>query len=141
MAEAVLDSSAILAVILSERGAEQVADLMPESLVSVANEAEVITVLIRNGSPPEQALSAALELPYRRVDLDAELARRAGTLWRDVKPRGLSLGDRCCLALAERERLPVVTADQKWADLALDIEIRMFRSPAHDRGGGKPRRT
>jgi ribonuclease VapC len=133
MAEAVLDSSAILAVILSEKGTEQVADLMPASLVSVANEAEVITVLVRNGTSPEQALSTALELPYRRVDLDAALARRAGTLWREVKPRGLSLGDRCCLALAEREKLPVITADQRWADLRLDVEVRIFRSPSTDR--------
>ena len=71
---------------------------MPASLVSVANEAEVITVLIRNGTPPEQALAQRSSFPIERVDLDAGLARRAGTLWREVKPRGLSLGDRCCLA-------------------------------------------
>ena len=128
MAEAVLDTSAILAVILAEPGAETIAAIMPQSLVSVANEAEVITVLVRNGSPPERALEAVLGLDYEAVDLDAGLARRAGTLWRKVKPRGLSLGDRCCLALAEREGLPALTADQRWADLELGIEVRLFRS-------------
>lgn len=127
MAEAVLDSSAILATVLSESGAERIADLMPASLVSVVNEAEVITVLIRNGTPPEQALSATRDLPYVRVDLDAGLARRAGALWREVKPRGLSLGDRCCLALAEREALPVWTSDQRWKDLPIGLEIRLFK--------------
>lgn len=127
MTEGVLDSSAILAVLLAEPGAEAIAAIIPQSLVSVANEAEAITVLIRNGAPPEHALRSVLSLDYKVVDLDAGLARRAGTLWREVKPRGLSLGDRCCLALAERENLPAVTADQRWADLDLDIEVRLFR--------------
>ena len=58
MAEVVLDSSAILAVLRAEPGAEQIAAVMPRSLVSVVNEAEVITVLIRQRKPPEQALSS-----------------------------------------------------------------------------------
>jgi PIN domain nuclease of toxin-antitoxin system len=127
MTDAVLDTSAILAVLLNEPGAEAIAAILPHSLVSVANEAEVITVLVRNGTPPEQAVQTVLNLDYERADLDAALARRAGTLWRKVKPRGLSLGDRCCLALAERENLPAVTADQRWADLDLDIEVKLLR--------------
>lgn len=127
MAEVVLDSSAILSVLQSETGAGSVASAMPRSLVSVANEAEVITVLIRKGKSPEQAVEYVAGLPYRRVDLDAQLAQRAGTLWRDVKPRGLSLGDRCCLALAERENLPVLTSDKRWADLSTGVEVRLLR--------------
>jgi ribonuclease VapC len=127
MAEVVLDSSAILSVLNSEKGGDNVASVLPRSLVSVANEAEVITVLIRGGKSPDQALQFVGDLPYRRVHLDASLAQRAGTLWREVKPRGLSLGDRCCLALAEREKLPVLTDDRRWAELSLDIEVRLFR--------------
>jgi ribonuclease VapC len=130
MTEAVLDSSAIMAVLRAEPGAEAVARAMPAAIVSVVNEAEVIGVLIRQGRLPAQALSSVLDLPYRRIDLDAELARRAGLLWRDMRPRGLSLGDRCCLALAERERLPVLTSDQRWKELPIDVEIRMFRRSA-----------
>jgi PIN domain nuclease of toxin-antitoxin system len=118
----------MLAVLLAEPGAEAIAAIMPRSLVSVANEAEVITVLIRNGTPPNEAVRAVINLDFKVVDLDAGLARRAGTLWRNVKPRGLSLGDRCCLALAEREKLPALTADQRWTGLDLDIDIHLFRS-------------
>ena len=127
MAEVVLDSSAILSVLHSEPGGDSVASLMPRCLVSVANEAEVITVLIRKGKFPEEAVQYVSDLPYRRVDLDIALAQRAGALWRDVKPRGLSLGDRCCLALAERENLPVLTGDKRWADLSTGVEVRLFR--------------
>lgn len=133
MAEVVLDTSAILAVLLDEPGAGQIASVMPRSLVSVANEAEVVTVLVRNGTEPERAVQAVLSLAYDVVELDAGLARRAGTLWRETKPRGLSLGDRCCLALAEREKLPAFTADQHWADLELGIEVRLFRSSRNRR--------
>lgn len=130
MIEAILDSSAVMAVLRSEPGADVISEVLPRSAVCVINEAEVIGVLIRLGRTPEQALGAVLELPYERVDLDTELARRAGMLWRKLRPRGLSLGDRCCLALAEREKLPVMTSDQRWAELPLDIDIRMFRPMA-----------
>ncbi len=127
MAEAVLDSSAILAVLNSEPGADRVIVVMPRSLVSVANEAEVITVLIRSGSSAQDALTSVANLSYLRVDLDTALAQRAGTLWREVKSRGLSLGDRCCLALAEREKLPVLTGDKQWSGLSLGVEVHLFR--------------
>ncbi len=48
-------------------------------------------------------------------------------MWVQSRPRGLSLGDRICLALAEREGLPVYTADPHWADLPLGIDIRVIR--------------
>ncbi len=44
-----------------------------------------------------------------------------------TRPLGLSLGDRACLALARRLRLPVLTADQIWAQLRLDLDIRLVR--------------
>jgi ribonuclease VapC len=78
VADAVLDSSAILAVLLSEPGAESVSSIMSQSLVSVANEAEVITVLIRNGSPPDRAVGLVRDLTYEIVDLDPALARTPG---------------------------------------------------------------
>jgi len=41
-----------------------------------------------------------------------------------TKHLGLSLGDRCCLALAILENLPAVTADKNWAGLNVcKIEI------------------
>jgi ribonuclease VapC len=127
MADAVLDSSAILAVLLLEKGGDEIVPYMERSLVSVVNEAEVISVLIQKGETNNRALEIVRRLPYELVDLDRTLARRAGILWRDSKPRGLSLGDRCCLALAEREKLPALTADRRWADLAIGVEIRVFR--------------
>ena len=128
MAEAVLDSSAILALLWRERGFEIVGNVVERALVSVVNEAEVISVLIQHGETAEQALSTVQTLPYQPVDLDRHLARRAGALWHAFKPRGLSLGDRCCLALAERESLPAITSDRRWADLSIGVDVQLFRS-------------
>ena len=127
MAEAVLDSSAVLALIWSERGSEEIEAVIHNSLLSVVNEAEAIGVLIQRGETPERALEIAGELPCQIVDLDRDVARRAGSLWRRFKKRRLSLGDRCCLALAEREKLPVLTSDKLWAELPIEVEVRFFK--------------
>jgi ribonuclease VapC len=127
MAQAVLDASAILAVLRAESGAEQVEMLLSDSLVSVVNEAEVISKLIWRGDSPERALQIVETLPYQVVDLDKRLARRAGAMWELTKRQGLSLADRCCLALAEREGLPAVTTDTVWADVSIGVEIRLIR--------------
>ena len=126
MAEAVLDASAILAVLQSEPGAEQVVPLVAAALVSVINEAEVIGRLIGRGRNPDEALNIVKALPYQLVDLDRDLCRRAGVWWGLTKAQGLSLADRCCLALAERESLPAVTADTSWGKIALPVEVRLI---------------
>ena len=41
--------------------------------------------------------------------------------------KGLSLGDRACLALASLTGRIVVTADRVWPELDLGIDIRLIR--------------
>lgn len=127
VAEVVLDSSAVLGLLWSEPGAERVAAVIGESLLSAVNEAEVIGVLIQRGDTQRQALETAGRLPCKIVALDRELGRRAGSLWHTFKKRRLSFGDRCCLALAERERLPVLTSDRRWGELSIGVTVRFFR--------------
>ena len=44
------------------------------------------------------------------------------------REKGISLGDRACMALALAEGLPVVTAERCWAALAVpELQIELIR--------------
>lgn len=127
MAEAVLDASAILALTRQEAGAEAVAEVIGGSLVSAVNHSEIVSKLTERGAAPDLIRKSLGQFPYRIVDFDAALAFHTGLLRSETRALGLSLGDRACLALARREKLPAFTADRRWADLDLDVDIRVVR--------------
>ena len=41
--------------------------------------------------------------------------------------RGLSLGDRACLALALKLNLPALTTDRIWENLNLSVQVQVIR--------------
>jgi PIN domain nuclease of toxin-antitoxin system len=126
MTEVVLDASAVLALLRDgARGAEVDARLSGAKL-SAVNLAEVAQRL-NDQWPDELVASVLAKVPYDVVDFNASLAIRAGLLRRVTRAKGLSLGDRACLALAERENLPVLTADRAWAELDLAVEVVLIR--------------
>ena len=127
MAEAVLDASAILAALQDEPGADEVRPLMADALLTSVNAAEVVTKLIRDGASPAVSVGIVRSLDCRIVPLDEQLGLRTGALHAVTSAFGLSLGDRACVALAEREGLPVLTADRAWASLDIGVEIRLIR--------------
>jgi PIN domain nuclease of toxin-antitoxin system len=51
----------------------------------------------------------------------------AATLWAVTRAAGLSLADRCCLALAARLGLTTLTADKAWAGFESDIPVQIIR--------------
>ena len=57
-------------------------------------------------------------LPIRLIPLDIWLSYDAGMLRPITLEGGLSLSDRCCLALAKREGLPALTAERRWPLIA-----------------------
>ncbi len=127
--EFVLDSSAILAIVLGEAGRERVAAALLASKVCSVNFAEVITKLIEAGVSFDDAERQAQDLALTVLDFDRDLAMQAGFLRRTTRHKGLSLGDRACLSLAMREKLPVMTADRAWCDLDLPVEVVLIREP------------
>jgi PIN domain nuclease of toxin-antitoxin system len=61
------------------------------------------------------------------VSFDFDLAMRAAALEGVTRLRGLSLGDRVCLALAQRSGLPAITMDKAWAEVAAGAVVRVVR--------------
>jgi ribonuclease VapC len=127
MSRCVLDSSALLAFIHREPGAEAVDEVIGDALISSVNFAEVITKLVTRGSSFESARIALGVAEPDVIDFTRSLAEQAGGLVVRTRSKGLSLGDRACLALAQREGVPAFTADRAWASLDIGIEIRLIR--------------
>jgi len=128
VADAVLDSSAVLAFLLREPGGEQAQQAFPTSIMSTVNLTEVIARLIRQPMTAEQAVFTARSTLVELIDLDVETASLAGELYAlDRAPGRLSHGDRCCIALAMRRGLPIITGDREWLKVELDVELRMIR--------------
>jgi ribonuclease VapC len=124
----VLDASAILALLLRERGAESLTDEILETAVaSTVNLAEVQSKLVREGYVPDVAWEDVLSFVSGVEPYTAEQAKIAGTLITQTKDHGLSLGDRSCLALAITLDAPVYTTEQIWRNLKIGIPIHVIR--------------
>jgi PIN domain nuclease of toxin-antitoxin system len=124
---AVLDSSALMAVMRSETGAEIIAACLDWAIVSTVNLAEVETKLVSAGLDEQLAWRHIAEMECKSVPFDEEQARIAGGLVKVTRPFGLSLGDRACLALAMQRQATAYTTDRVWKSLDLGIEIKIIR--------------
>ena len=123
----VLDSSAALAVLRNETGAQKVVDALPVAAMSAINKVEVVTRMIDLGQSPDEAEESYATLGVETLAFDESCAFIAARLRADTRHKGLSLADRACLALGLREGKPVMTADRAWADLDLGLEIEVIR--------------
>ena len=97
------------------------------AVVLSVNLAEAITSMVNRGTSEAdiRRLLAAMSLDV--LPFDEELAYRAGLLRSATRSAGLSLGDRACLALAERLGVPALTTDRIWGTLQLGIQIEVIR--------------
>ena len=131
----VLDASAILAFLQSEPGDEVVRQALQSGhcVVSAANQAEVIAKALDRGADPEAIKVILAELAYTVVDIKAEDGLQAGWMRSQTRQIGLSLGDRLCLAVAQRLKAQVLTSDRPWLTIAhaFDLDIRCIRPDAH----------
>jgi PIN domain nuclease of toxin-antitoxin system len=128
MSKVVLDASALLALLNQEAGAQLLTpELLSDAAMSTVNLAEVQTKLVRDGFGPDEAWELAQAPISGAEPFTAEQAKIAGTLVRQTRTLGLSLGDRACLALAILLRAPVYTADKDWKTLKLGLPIHILR--------------
>jgi PIN domain nuclease of toxin-antitoxin system len=117
MSSFVLDASAVLTLLNDEPGADEVEARLEDSMISAVNLSEVLTKLIEAGIPSKEAFETVDLLGIEVVDFNAEQALAAASLRPATRKSGLSLGDRCCLALGLQTKRQVVTADKSWTAL------------------------
>ena len=117
MNKRVVDSSAILALIFQEKGAEKVLPILEDSLISTVNVAEVFSKLAEKNLLTKERISDFYQLGLEITDFDSEQALKAAELRPLTRNLGLSLGDRCCLALAILRGATAITADRDWKKL------------------------
>jgi ribonuclease VapC len=127
MTAVVFDASAVLAWLRREPGSDVVDPLLATAVISAVNWSETWQKLDQHGADADKATGRLRALGLRIEPVTEADAVQAARLWPLTRKAGLSLGDRCCLALGARLGLTTVTADAAWADLPVDVEIQLIR--------------
>jgi PIN domain nuclease of toxin-antitoxin system len=123
----VLDASALLALIQGEPGAVRVRVVMRQAALSSVNLTEVVTKLVAKGTLIEEVREILGGLEPRVHPHDEQLAIDAGAMHASTRRLGLSLGDRACLALAQRLGATALTTDRAWRGVDLGVAIEVIR--------------
>lgn len=130
-----LDASAILAFLQAEPGDDVVRQALHDDtcLVSAANHSEVIAKAIDRGAEARALQVVLAELAYTIIDVTPDDGIAAGLMRSATRKTGLSLGERLCLATAQRLKARVLTADRPWLSVAkrLGLEVQCVRPESH----------
>lgn len=128
MNEVVFDSSAMLALIQGEPGADKLTDeILDRAVASAVNLAEVQSKLVKASNDPDQSWAATLSTITDVEPYTGNHAKIAGDLIAKTAKYGLSLGDRSCLALAIALKAPVYTTEQAWKNIKVGVPIHVIR--------------
>jgi PIN domain nuclease of toxin-antitoxin system len=122
-----LDSSAILALLYQEPGADRVDAERKHAAIGTVNWAEVATTLFEDGMQDDMVRNTLIGLNLTIVPFTDLMAYEAGRLRPLTRAIGLSLGDRACLATARVLDIPVLTADRIWLQAAVGVQVECIR--------------
>lgn len=122
----VVDSSAMLALLLGEPGAQAVGAQLDKAVIGAANFAEILGRLAEAGGDAS-AWSQRLRGVIAVESVSARHAEIAAALLPVTRAAGLSLGDRLCLALALDLGAPALTCDRAWGRVSHGADVRFVR--------------
>ncbi|HZP03968.1 MAG TPA: PIN domain-containing protein [Terracidiphilus sp.] len=133
MNSVVLDSAAVLAMILKEPGGERVSALLDaidlgkpvQVAISAVNWCEILSKLHRENRNMTADELAALLSGVELVPFEQSLAELAAS-YAPANP-AFSLGDRACLALAATFKAKAWTTDKAWARAKVGAQIEILR--------------
>jgi ribonuclease VapC len=119
VASVVVDSSAVIALLRDEPGAEIVASHLDDAAISAVNLQEVAKKLLEAGFEDNGVRETLDALNLEIHAHDAEDAYLAASLLSATRRYGRGLGDRSCIALALKLDVPAITTDRSWSELEL----------------------
>ena len=122
-----LDTSALLAYLHGEPGGEKVPANTGDARISAVNYSEAVAVLTRHGANTAEVRALLSSILLEVVDFDIGAAESAGFMITTTNAFGLSPDDRACLAAAQRQGIPVMTADRSWSNLSIGVPIQLIR--------------
>jgi PIN domain nuclease of toxin-antitoxin system len=123
----VLDTSAVLALLFGEPGAEVATDRGSDGLLSTVSYSETMAKSIDRGVPLEIVRQVLAGLRLTLVPFDREHAVVAATFRPITRHLNGSFADRACLATAKLAGLPALSAERKWNSKDLGVEIIPIR--------------
>lgn len=123
-----LDASALIALIKKEKGFQVVEDVLAHSAISTVNFSEFISTLAREGISSEDTDLLIENIVPEIILFDYSISVITGKLVTITKSKGLSLGDRACIATALQFDLLVYTTDTVWEELDIpNLKLKLIR--------------
>ncbi len=124
--KAVIDASVVIAHLQGEPGGEAFLDSMIEgSAISAINGAEVAKRMRLNGAEDDRIERQMARLRPLIVAFDYEHLMHFTATLPHARRANLSLADCACLATARHLRLPALTADRAWAEIAGEVGVEV----------------
>lgn len=121
----VLDSSALLALLRGDTGAERVGAWIDGAAISAVMLSDVADKLHDLGGAQPEVEAAMRLIDIEVVEFNREQALLAAALRPLTRDRGLPLGDRACLALAATRGVAALTGDRISESLDVGIAVEL----------------
>jgi PIN domain nuclease of toxin-antitoxin system len=128
MSKIVFDASTLIALFAKETGYEFIKKQMKDAIISSVNIAEVYKYCIETQNLSEDEAKKLVKLSdIKIIEFTSDQALISASLITKTKQYGLSLGDRACIALGISGGYDIITCDQIWQKLDVNVKIMMAR--------------
>jgi ribonuclease VapC len=127
MSSVLLDSSAVLAALFEEPGMDMVRERGTDASITTVNYCEVLSKLADHGVPVSDAVQLLADLNLEIQPITTAHAIRAAEYRTMTRHHNFALADRLCLACANIEQCPVLTADKNWLRFDFGAEVIVIR--------------
>jgi PIN domain nuclease of toxin-antitoxin system len=127
VADALLDTSVLIAFAMGEVHHVDENALLSGAAVSTVNLAEFRSVLLHKQVEAQDIDATIRDFNLKVLPFGQAEAHIAGELIPRGRPLNIGLGDCACIATGIATGITIWTSDRDWLKLGLDIEIKLIR--------------